>query len=103
MTHQLDQYGGIIDLGVDLNAGKPETGQAVPAYATHAQVTTEHPEAHPPGVCGAEEPTGPNVDPAQVLPITVGAWVMLVRTLGHTQQQIERIERQLNLPPLPPT
>lgn len=41
-------------------------------------------------------------DPNQVIPITVQGWTVIVKAIGQLQRQADRLEKQLNMPPLPP-
>jgi hypothetical protein len=93
MTHQLNQYGEIIDLGVDLNAGRAEAGQAAPEYAMQARVTTEHPEAHPPGAHGATEPAAdPNQDPNAIIQVTFGAWQIIINSMIAMAKRLDALD-----------
>ncbi len=112
-NYRLDQYGGVevIPAEADINVGlmvAPGT-DAGPEYARTAMLppgVVDLPQRPPDPVQPQFHPAFPGIPLEQLdapLPITTRAWATLVKALGHMGQRIERLEQQLNLPPLPPT
>lgn len=105
-NYRLNQWGGIEEIPpeADINHGGLAPGQPSREFAQQAGLPIGVAEtAHAPAPRPVRLLADGTPDPEQEIPIALKAWLMLVKALNHTQARCQRLEAQLNLPPLPPT